>query len=282
VWIWAAVDFIRMRKVSKVAADTLIGTPMYSRIPLTRRAVLVKFASPWVLGWLLFVSAWAVGFGVIGDLRRALAVALGGGVNALLYLVLVPAGYHASVLAGSPALPLVRGARRGWSGIRGRIRGPVPVFLFSALLLIPVVFTAFIYATRTLAPTPRVMQALEVETHAPAETALFVVFMLITAAVDEELVFRHYLLNRLTVAFGARQSRVLAPVSAVVLTTALFMLGHREMMDPAWLKYTQIALLGTALGVCQLRLGLECCIVLHLFFNISALAIATGTALTSM
>ncbi len=114
------------------------------------------------------------------------------------------------------------------------------------------------------------------------ETAVLLGYVLISAAVSEELIFRHYLLNRLLAIGGGGVwtgwRGVGRAMPAILLATALWTLGHGGMIEPAWLKYAQIGVYGIALGVAQIRLGTEASVTLHLLFNAATPAMAAWLA----
>ena len=86
----------------------------------------------------------------------------------------------------------------------------------------------------------------------------------------EETIFRGFALPEIAALFGWRRAKrpAIAYVVAIVLTSALWSVGHGGVIDPEWVKWIQIFGIGCVLGVARFRLGLEACIVLHMLFNL--------------
>ena len=84
-------------------------------------------------------------------------------------------------------------------------------------------------------------------------------------AVMEELIFR---LFWLTFLLGSlRRFRWRGPVS-IVLTSAVWALGHAGVVEPPWVKLVQISVIGLLLGYVYLRTGIEGAIATHLSLNL--------------
>lgn len=94
--------------------------------------------------------------------------------------------------------------------------------------------------------------------------AIKALWLLINAAWIEELVFRHYLLPRLTI------SRRFYYVLPLLVTTAIFALGHAGHTSPPWPKILQMVLWGGVLGALRIWLGTPWAIGLHLVLNLAA------------
>lgn len=94
------------------------------------------------------------------------------------------------------------------------------------------------------------------------------------AAVIEEILFRGYMLPRselLMVKLGL--GRKAYPI-AVVISSAIFSLGHSLLIEPAYLKIGQSFLLGTVLAYTARRWGLESAVVFHSVFNVVAVILS--------
>ncbi len=97
---------------------------------------------------------------------------------------------------------------------------------------------------------------------------LLVAWLMLNAPWQEELLFRHYLVARLS-AIGGRRSRPVM-ILAVIVTALVFALGHAGHFDPAWPKLAQTFTWGLMLGAVRIWLGTTYAISLHLLFNLSA------------
>lgn len=94
------------------------------------------------------------------------------------------------------------------------------------------------------------------------------------AAVIEEILFRGYMLPRseflmLKLALGRK-----AYPLAVIISSAVFSLGHSFLVEPAWLKIGQAFFLGTVLSYLAKRWGLGSAIVFHSVFNVVAVILS--------
>lgn len=98
---------------------------------------------------------------------------------------------------------------------------------------------------------------------------VLVAWLLFNAPWQEELLFRHYLVPRLA-AIGAGRFCTAAMIMAVVITSAIFALGHGGHFEPAWPKLVQTFIWGLMLGGVRIWLGTAYAIGLHLMFNLSA------------
>lgn len=97
-------------------------------------------------------------------------------------------------------------------------------------------------------------------------------WLMINAPWLEEIVFRHYLLVKLGRFFGGSGWRRFG--LPLVITSALFAVGHAGHTDPAWPKLAQTFLWGLALGWVRLAMGTGYAVALHLGWNLSSPVIA--------
>jgi membrane protease YdiL (CAAX protease family) len=97
---------------------------------------------------------------------------------------------------------------------------------------------------------------------------VLVVWLMLNAPWQEELIFRHYLVPRLSAIGGLRSKWTM--VLAVGGTAAIFALGHGGHLDPAWPKLVQTFVWGLMLGSVRVWLGTGYAVGLHLLFNLSA------------
>lgn len=200
-----------------------------------------------ILFLIFFIAAGASALGV--------GIAIFYVMLALFAWVLLPTGSYwaslrrrqpLSLLAGRPLVP----------------RSRLP--LFTALFLVPqlVSFTAF--ALFPWETGKELSEQLKEGSPSPVVLMVLALYLIVSAPVAEELIFRHYALNRLAAL------KQIGLVGASLLTTLVFAMGHTGMMEPAWLKWLQISLFGISLAICQIRINTEACILLHLLLNISA------------
>lgn len=105
----------------------------------------------------------------------------------------------------------------------------------------------------------------------PALRWLFLLSALLLAPILEESLFRQYLLYRLA-AWG--RGGPLPIAASILLTSLVWAAGHFGMLDPFWLKFTQISGLGMILGMAAWRHGLAAAITLHCAFNLSLIPLA--------
>lgn len=95
------------------------------------------------------------------------------------------------------------------------------------------------------------------------ELVFFWVFLLLTV-VGEELTFRLGIQNYFAGLFGHGAAGYWA---AIVLSSALWSLGHLGVVDPEWVKFAQIFPAGLALGWLFRRAGFEACVIAHGVLN---------------
>lgn len=93
-----------------------------------------------------------------------------------------------------------------------------------------------------------------------------------TAAVQEELLFRFALLGLFTRALAGR-GRV-ARATGVLLASVLFAVPHAGMVDPEWIKFLQVTVLGCILGALALARGPLAAVVAHVAFNLAVVLAA--------
>lgn len=95
----------------------------------------------------------------------------------------------------------------------------------------------------------------------PALVAML--FVVINAAIAEELIFRLGMQTLLQQALG------LWP--AILITSTIFMFGHMGMVEPLGFKETQIFLVSVVFGMLRQRHGIFASIIAHGVFNVSAI-----------
>ncbi len=210
------------------------------------------------------------GFLAAGDPARGGISAANQAVFSVLFFVVAPAGTIWIARNGSPVFPVLRRT--------GRVRNPG--VWFAGFLLLPVIATVAIFALQPAQATTQLRDALALEKHSPAANLAFVLHLLVSAAVMEELFFRHYLFSRLAATFGRwtgvsrrPNARSLPVVAAAVMTSLFFAAGHTSMVTAEWPKILQITVLGMVLCASQWKLGSEWTIGLHLVFNLAMLGL---------
>jgi membrane protease YdiL (CAAX protease family) len=236
-----------------------------------RQALFRRVARPWVVSLMIGHASAAVLFLLMGEWSRATGPAFYYLANSFLLYFLIPAGMLWQERASSPLLP-VFGRGRDW---RRRVRDASPSTLLAGLLVVPISVTVILVLFFPLRTGARVQEVLGPDGHSTLSNVLFVGYMLVSAAIAEEFVFRHYLFNRLA---ALKKGRV-GLLAAAVVSSLLFCLGHGAMLSPEWLKFVQIFVLGMSLCACQARLGTEACIALHLAFNLAMILVVAVTGL---
>ena len=99
------------------------------------------------------------------------------------------------------------------------------------------------------------------------ESTTVAVLAVSVAAVGEELVFRLGIQNYIARIFGWWDQRYWL---AILLSAALWSLGHAGTLEPDWVKIAQVFPAGLALGWLARKHGIEACILSHVVFNIGA------------
>lgn len=227
-----------------------------------------------------------VGFSSSADIERIVdegAKVLGmGGLQAVLAAVFLAAALllHRAPASERPPrlLPLLDGWRvHGARGRRGRFaarcvfRGLEGVLWFALMLVLSGGFLAFATRAFDAHVAEELTEMLEPRPGLPFELLVAATgVMILLAPFFEEVVYRGFLQDRLLLAWrrAAPGARWFGPVFAIALTSAVWAVGHLGRIEPEWVKWMQILLIGFVLGAARLRLGLEACIVLHLAFNL--------------
>ena len=93
-----------------------------------------------------------------------------------------------------------------------------------------------------------------------------VVLFLLLVALGEEIIFRLGMQSFLAKHLRLRQDRYWI---AIVITTAIWTMGHAGALEPAWVKLAQIFPLGLLLGWLCRRYGVESSILAHATFNVA-------------
>lgn len=137
------------------------------------------------------------------------------------------------------------------------VRRSVEDWLVSAALLCVSVGLSWVLVTRFHWTTPSL----------PGELPLWgVIVPAVLSPLNEEIFLRQYLQGRLMKArwrfgLGVR-------LWVLIVPAVFFALMHTGSIEPVWIKWVQIFVLGLSLGVIRLRLGLAACIGAHVVFNL--------------
>lgn len=226
-----------------------------------RRDKLASSVLPLVNRWIIFQGLCFAIFTAMGELQRAGAPMLFHLANAIIFVLLVPLGIHWQLRTGQPVLG--RGQQDG-----ARRRKMLKIGIFITLGAVPIGVTWALFRNFAWTVEPAMRELLEPEDHSALNNAVLTGYLLISAAVTEEILFRHYFIARLTHAFRSAGMRTLSSAAlAICATSAVFALAHTGMITPAWLKYGQTFILGASLGLCRVLLGTWASIALHLLFN---------------
>ncbi|WP_405243481.1 CPBP family intramembrane glutamic endopeptidase [Lentisalinibacter salinarum] len=223
------------------------------------------FASPWLRYGLaaaaLLVAADLAVYLLEADLRQV--------VPAWFYLIATAiliaralteavVGLSAADRLGLKPLPLVRprtdGERRSAPAVvAAGIAGGLVIAAWSAALFL------------VTAPGPAGGGAIA-PWQMPQGTALaWFLTALVVTSLGEELTFRLGIQNYFGALFGRGAAGYWA---AIVLSSALWSLGHIGRVDPEWVKFAQIFPAGLALGWLFRYAGFEACVIAHAVLNL--------------
>lgn len=134
------------------------------------------------------------------------------------------------------------------------------VAVFGSLLFM-LAFTSLLFWLSDAQPTELVLKNIQ-ENKAPL---VVVAMTVLVVAFAEEIVFRLALQNWLSYAWGHSTRSHWA---AVLVTTMIWTLAHGGLIEPAWVKYFQIFIMGVVLGLLNQRFGILACIAVHGLFNV--------------
>ncbi|MDE0451826.1 MAG: CPBP family intramembrane metalloprotease [Gammaproteobacteria bacterium] len=182
-------------------------------------------------------------------------------------------GVSCCAAAGVVAFPLVRpGLGSGEAALR---RSPAAPILWGVLLAGTwSVYTLFLFH----ATNPVLSDAARNLFGSFDITASMAVAVLAVsvAAIGEELMFRLGIQNYIARIFGWWDQRYWL---AILLSAALWSLGHAGTLEPDWVKIAQVFPAGLALGWLARKHGIEACILSHVVFNTGAFWMAEAGVL---
>lgn len=166
------------------------------------------------------------------------------------------AGMAAADRLGLEPLPLLGTRRGGW-------RKPLAVVAAGAACgLALTAYSALLFELTGPGPAGGAEPA-PWETPRGSDLVFFAVFLLLTV-LGEELTFRLGIQNYFAALFGRGAAGYWA---AIVLSSALWSLGHIGRMDPEWVKFAQIFPIGLMLGWLFRYAGFEACVIAHGILN---------------
>lgn len=149
----------------------------------------------------------------------------------------------------SPIKQLLVVRREGWF-----------LAVFGSLVFM-LAITGLLFWSSDAKPSDLVLEAMP--EHSPSLPLIAMTVLIIAFA--EEIVFRLGLQNWLSYAWGhSTRSYWLA----ILVTTTIWTLGHAGMVEPAWVKFLQMFIMGVLLGVLNQRFGILACIAVHGLFNV--------------
>ena len=97
------------------------------------------------------------------------------------------------------------------------------------------------------------------------EMTINVILALIEISIAEEIIFRLGIQNFLAKHLNLQNGKYWI---AIVITSAIWTLGHTGVMDPQWVKFAQIFPIGLLLGWMNKKLGVESTIIVHVIMNL--------------
>lgn len=264
-----------------IVSSIVLAMRDWGRTPQQPNAVL-RMAARWARAAAALVLAMALVQAVAFGPAAAAGFMQGGGwfmlLQAAAVLVLIPAGAGWAARCEGEPLRLETPRWRDWPWPR-----------LGGALLAMLTWTAVIRVYFDPTPDPGLEHAFQID-QMPALLQWPLLIAVITfAPILEEIIFRHYLLHRVTAALGARPGRSVfrdprasasspmdrflqrrgAKLGAIVITSLLWSIGHAGSFDPYWVKLLQIAPMGLVLGSVAWKFGLEPAIALHWAFNLS-------------
>lgn len=105
-----------------------------------------------------------------------------------------------------------------------------------------------------------------------ATTLFHLLPLLLLAPLLEEIVYRGYIQDRVLLYLRSKRiaSGAIQILLAASIASCVWAFQHVGMIEPEFVKFVQIFMIGIFLGLARMRLGLEACILLHFLFNCSS------------
>ena len=189
-------------------------------------------------------------------------------LNFIIISVFMTAGMILSKKLNLPSIPLLRSITRGRKDVKNIsfIGLIISVILGSAFVCL---FTAGLFlVTRPGLSVFMQETVIQGESTTPADIGKSTLLFFILIAVYEEIIFRQFIQRFLSwVLRGIKGGWLLS----ILLTAALFALGHVGILSTLWVKLTQTFVIGLTLGCIMRKYGLEASIFVHAVLNIFAL-----------
>ena len=184
-------------------------------------------------------------------------------------LVATCVGMDSCAVMGSIDAPLLKRLFRR-HGEADRL-SPLPYAVWTINTAIAATAFSLVLFWLTSPQLSALLKAWVAKTGAGTEPTLLTAVVCTRHAFFEEIVFRLGIQS-----FLARQFRLQGRKYwiAIVLTSALWAIGHAGTMDPEWVKLAQIFPIGIALGALFRKYGVESCILAHGIFNLVMLPYA--------
>ena len=184
-------------------------------------------------------------------------------ISFLVLIIYIATGSFFCSRLGHPNMPLLRrkGAIiRSWKFYLNIIIASVALIAFSCVLfaLTHPIETTFAKETEGIW-----RQRYGVDARFGIITAFFLVGL---AAIVEETVFRLFMQNM--IGYFLRRIRG-GYVFAIATTSVIWALAHSGVLDPGWVKFTQVVVIGIVLGFLMRKQGLESCMAVHMALNFS-------------
>jgi membrane protease YdiL (CAAX protease family) len=177
----------------------------------------------------------------------------------LTLLIYISTGSFFSRSLGLPTTPLLKREKKFLKSKKTYLN-----ILFSLFLIIVFSLTLFAFthptATADFEKTIRESLGLDVQFG-------FITFLLwlVLAAFIEEATFRLFIQNML--AYFLKKMR-LGYLLAIIIVSVIWAFGHIGMVNPEWVKFTQIFGIGIILGFLMRKQGVESCIIVHAVLNL--------------
>lgn len=141
-----------------------------------------------------------------------------------------------------------------------------PPLLFTAVITAINFLLVYIYPFSPGKSLPRT----SMETDTLGISILFVTGLVVSFAIIEELIWRHYGVLKLAVLFGKKISGKNALLLSAFITSIIFCFGHSGNAHPAWVKALQIFFLSLFFSFARIKWGTIYAVILHVFINLSA------------
>lgn len=169
-------------------------------------------------------------------------------------------------------------AQNGLSGsayLQGRLpeetlHGRLPIL--PGLLLLPVFAGAALVIMAPWKVDPALTSRLSAAGSSHHAKLFFTAYLVISAPVVEEIIWRHYFINR--IAGPIRGSASTRWITAIFISALIFAMGHTGMIQPLWVKALQVLTMAITAGVAQVIFCTEAAILVHFVFNVSSAALA--------